>query len=128
MNVKGFLRQAIRGLADLFSDEEDPQEPFYDPIHLGAVCIACLTAIGALYWLLWTLLAYEGGIVPKLRAGMAVLFTSKTLKDFGYEASPYAMGVFEGWVGNVAALVLCVLVLTALYRLYRAGQKRAART
>jgi hypothetical protein len=111
-----------------FSDEEDPDEPFYDPVHLGAVCIVCLVVIGALYWLLWTLLAYEGGLFPKVHATLAVLFTSRTLKDFGYEqAPPYAMGALEGWVGNVTALGLCVLVLWALLHLYQTAQARSRR-
>ncbi len=110
------MKKLWDGLLSLFSDEEDPQEPFYDPVHLAAVCLLCLVAIGALYWLLWTLLAFEGGIFPKIKAGLAVLLTSKTLKDFSY---------LEGWLGNAVALIVCVLVLAALYRIYQAGQKRA---
>ena len=93
-------RLALRlrdGCLGFFSDDDDPEEPFFDPVHLGAVCMVCLVSIGALYWLLWTLLVYEGGLLPKLRAALAVLFTSRTLKDFGYERAPYAMGAFEGW-------------------------------
>jgi len=119
-------RLALRSweaLLAFFSDEEDPEEPFYDPVQLGGVCIVCLVVIGALYWLLWALLVFEGGIFPKARAGLEVLLSSKTLKDFGYEQAPYAMGAFEGWVGNVTALGLCVLTLWALLHLYRTAQK-----
>ena len=105
------------GLLGFFRDDEDLDEPFFDPVQLGAVCIVCFVVIGALYWLLWTLLVYEGGLFPKLRASAAVLFTSKTIKDFGYERAPYAMGVFEGWVGNLTALGFCVLTLWALLHL-----------
>ncbi|MFH2202115.1 MAG: hypothetical protein ABIJ96_03285 [Elusimicrobiota bacterium] len=105
-------------LLDLFSDEDDPEEPYFDPAHIGAVIILCLTGIGALYWLLWTLLVFEGGLFGKLGAAAAVLFTSKTLKDVGYLGTPHAMGPFEGWLGNVLALALCVLVAAALKRLY----------
>ena len=121
------LKRLILGLRDgllgFFRDEDDPDEPFFDPVHLGAVCIVCLVVIGALYWLLWTLLVYEGGLSSKLRAGLAVLFTSRTLKDFGYERAPYAMGAFEGWVGNLTALGFCVLALWALLHLYRTAQE-----
>ena len=115
------------GLLGFFGDEDDADEPFFDPVQLGAVCIVCLVVIGALYWLLWTLLVYEGGLPAKLRAGLAVLFTSRTLKDFGYEGTPYAMGAFEGWAGNLAALALCVLALWALLHLYRTAQEGARR-
>jgi len=121
-------QQALRfwtGFRDLFADEADPEEPFYDPIHIGAVCIVCLVVIGSLYWLLWTLLVYEGGLAPKLRAGLSLLCTSKTLKDFGYEQAPYAMGVFAGWAGNLTALGLGILVLWALWRLHQAAAQSA---
>jgi len=121
-------QQALRlwnGFLGLFADE-DPQEPFYDPVHLGGVCLVCMVVIGGLYWLLWTLLVYEGGIFVKLRAGLAVLLTPRTLKDFGYEGAPYAMGAFAGWVGNVTALGLCMLLIWALFRLYRAARQVSA--
>jgi hypothetical protein len=118
------LRDGLRGF---FSDEDDPDEPFFDPVQLGGVCIVSLVIIGALYWLLWTLLVYEGGLAAKLRAGLAVLFTSRTLKDFGYEHAPYALGAFEGWVGNLTALAFCALALWALLRLYRTAQEGVRR-
>ena len=110
----------------LFDEEDDPNEPAYDPVHLGAVLTICLVVVGALYWLLWTLLVYEGGILVKVRAALAVLLTSKTLQDYGYRGS-YEMGAFEGWFGNVAALALTVLVVAALHRLYRQAAGRAGR-
>lgn len=107
---------------DLFEDD-DPEEPFYDPVHLGAVFVVFLVGVGCLYWLLWTLLVFEGGLFLKLGAAAQVLFTDKTAKDFGYEGSPYAMGVFEGWFGNLAALALCLVVLAALHRLYHEAER-----
>ncbi|MFH1723175.1 MAG: hypothetical protein ABII00_00995 [Elusimicrobiota bacterium] len=109
---------------DLFSDEEDPAEPVYDPAQLGGAVIVSLVGIGCAYWLLWTLLVYEGGLFMKLGAAAQVVFTSKTLKDVGYEGSPYAMGPFEGWFGNLAALLLCVAVVFALHRLHQAAARR----
>lgn len=116
-------RQAL----DYFDREDDPAEPFYDPVHLGGVLTVWLVAVGALYWLLWTLLVYEGGLLLKARAALDVALTSRTLGDYGYRGSPYAMGVFEGWVGNLAALVLCLLVVAALHRLYREAAGRGER-
>ncbi len=116
-------REIWAGLLDLFTDDDDPREPFFDPVHLGAVCIVCLTVIGALYWLLWTLLVYEGGLAPKVRAALEVLLTRRTLKDLGCEGTPYAMGVFEGWVGNLAALLLAAAALWALLHLYRTAAR-----
>ena len=117
------MKAIWRRVADLF-EEDAPEEPFYDPVHLGAAVIATLAAIGALFWLLWTLLVFEGGLFLKLRAAASVLLTSKTLGDYGYEASPYAMGVFEGWLGNLAALALSAALLAAMHSLWDRARRR----
>ena len=73
------------------------------------------------------MLVFEGGIFSKLSAVLQLLFTSKTLKDFGYEGQPYAMGVFEGWLGNAAALAITAFLTSALYRTYHDAKKRNAK-
>ena len=105
-------------LEDVLS-EDDPGEPFYDPVHVGGAILVSLAAIGALYWLLWTLLVFEGGIQGKLAALARLAFTSATLKDLGYEGAPYAMGAFEGWLGNTSALLITAGLLWAMTKLYR---------
>ncbi|MFA5138906.1 MAG: hypothetical protein WC728_06685 [Elusimicrobiota bacterium] len=95
---------------DLFSDTEDPNEPAYDPVQLGGTVVVCMVAIGCLYWLLWTLLVFEGGIFLKAQA----LFAA----DAGADA-------FEGWFGNVAALALCVAVVAALRKLHVKTKRKA---
>ena len=121
-------RRGIREkLLDLFSDEEEIDQPFYDPVHLGGILVLCMVGVGALYWLLWTLLVFEGGIFGKVSAAARVLFTSTTLKDLGYLGSPYAMGAFEGWVGNLIALLLCGVSIAALHRLYHEAARKSRR-
>lgn len=46
---------------ELFAAEDDPSLPHYDPVHLAVVLVATQVVIGALFWLMWTLLVYEGG-------------------------------------------------------------------
>jgi len=106
-------------IEDWFSDEEDPSEPLFDPVHVGGVVICAMTAIGGLYWLFWTLLVYEGGLPLKIHAALLVLFTDKTPADLGFEAAPYAMGAFEGWAGNLAALLIAAALLGIMQRSYR---------
>ncbi len=119
------LGESARRLLDWLDAPDDPAVPGYDPVHLGALLILVLVVVGALYWLLWTLLVFEGGIFPKIGAALSVAFTSKTLADYGYLGQPYAMGAFEGWVGNVCALALTAGALAALFYLYsRAAQRR----
>ena len=50
---------------------------------------------------------------------MRTPFGSKTLADFGYAGSPYALGVFEGWAVNLAALVLLLLLLAAAWAAFK---------
>lgn len=111
-------------LLDLFSDEDDPSEPFYDPVHVGAAVVGAIAAVGCLYWLLWTLLVYEGGVFMKLSAATQVLLTEKTARDFGYEG-PHWRGAFEGWAGTLGAAAASVLLLVALHRLYWTLRRRA---
>ena len=81
--------------AELF-DEEDAAEPRFDPIHLATVLVACLVVIGALFWLLWTAMVYEGG---------------------------FATG--EGWRGNVAALLALAGIVVALARADRRHARKS---
>ncbi|MBI3551497.1 MAG: hypothetical protein HY077_03195 [Elusimicrobia bacterium] len=89
-------------------DSDDPEEPAYDPVHFGTVLVVTLIAVGALYWLLWTLLVYEGGLPAKLSA-LAQLAS-------GGNPGPDA---FEGWLGNTAALILAAAAVAALHAIYR---------
>lgn len=129
MKLRGLARAAEalkRGLAFLDA-EDDPGEPFYDPVHLGGVLVVTMVAAGALYWLLWTLLVYEGGLFLKVHAALDVLLTSRTLADYGCRAGPGGLGVFEGWVGNAAALALAALALAGLRGLYQESARRSSR-
>lgn len=110
MKLPSWLDRAL----DLF-DEDDPSEPFYDPVHLGAAVLAAIVTVGVLYWLLWTLLVYEGGLFVKIGPALRAAFTSKTLADYGWRGS-WDMGLFEGWVGNVCALLAAVALVAALQR------------
>src|ERR1044071_6190186 len=111
------LKKHWNSLLDLFDGKDAPGEPVYEPVHVAGVVVGCFTALGALFWLLWALLVCEGGLFAKVGPIAQIIFTSKTLKDFGYEGYPYAMGIFEGWIVNVSALVLSVGVLSALWLL-----------
>lgn len=113
---------AERALA--FFDQDDPSEPAFDPVHLGAAFLLTLAAAGALWWLLWTLLVYEGGLFSKVVPALQVLFTSKTLEDFGFRGA-FDRGVFEGWPGNLGAFLVCVVVLLALRSLYSGLARRS---
>jgi hypothetical protein len=112
------MKQALEWLGWLFDDTEDPDEPVFDPVQLGAAVLITFTAMGLLYWLLWTLLVFEGGFFPKVLPSLQVLFTSKTMKDFGYQG-PWDRGLFEGILGNSVSFILTVAVAWGLRSLYR---------
>ena len=105
---------AWRRFIHFLEAEDDPNEAFYDPVHLGAVAIVNLAAVGALYWLLWTLLVFEGGVQSKIRAAILA----------GIGRVPFSADNFEGWFGNVSALLLCGLAVAALHRAYRDAAKK----
>jgi NADH:ubiquinone oxidoreductase subunit 6 (subunit J) len=66
------MKSIWRRWVALFEDKDDPAEPHYDPVHLAVVLVASQVVIGALYWLLWTVFVYEGGITARLRLAHVV--------------------------------------------------------
>ena len=109
------LKKAWEEILRFFSDEEDPDEPIYDPVHLAAMIVIVIFSIGVLFWLLWTLLVFEGGFFGKILPALRVLLTSKTLHDFGWVGYPYELGVFEGFIANSTAFVLTIGVIAGIW-------------
>lgn len=77
-------------------EEEGPEVPRYDPIHLAVVLVACQAVVGILFWLLWTAMVYEGGF-----------------------------GAGEGWRGNLLALIIIAAIVEALRRADRRQTKKS---
>lgn len=94
--------RAWRAFTELFEDDR-PEEPRFDPVHLAGVLIAAQVVAGALFWLLWTLLVFEGGIA----ASVGGLLRGA--------AGPDAR---RGLWGHLGALALASLTVTALHRAY----------
>jgi hypothetical protein len=111
----------LRALVESLDDEPPAGTPLYDPVHVGGVLVSVLAAVGALYWLLWTALVFEGGVFRKLGA-FARLATGTPAAQLGYEG-PWNRGAFEGWLGNVAATLLILFLAWSL----RVEWRRAAR-
>ncbi|OGR82621.1 MAG: hypothetical protein A2636_03860 [Elusimicrobia bacterium RIFCSPHIGHO2_01_FULL_64_10] len=105
-------------LLGFFSDDADPDEPVYDPLHFAGMIVTVVFAIGLLFWLLWTLLVYEGGLFGKIVPALRVLFTDKTLEDFGWVGAPYEMGIFSGYAANLIALALALALVFGIWRLF----------
>lgn len=100
------IRRTWKAVLDLWENDDTTDAIVYDPVHVAAVVVGCLFAAGILFWDLWALLVFEGGLFTKVVPFLKVIFTSKTLKDFGYEGYPYALGIFEGWIVNLTALII----------------------
>lgn len=113
----GRLMAAVESL----DDEPPAGTPLYDPAHIGGVVVSVLAALGALYWLLWTALVYEGGVFLKC-AALLKLAGGASAAELGYEG-PWNKGAFEGLLGNVAATLLLGVVAWTL----RAEWRRASR-
>ncbi|MDE2509796.1 MAG: hypothetical protein KGL74_01620 [Elusimicrobia bacterium] len=105
------MKNPWKSWAGLFDEKETPSTPHYDPVHLATVLVGCMVVIGALFWLLWTLFVYEGGLFVKIVALVAPQPNDHRV-------------TFEGWQANVAALVLCAVVLRLLLKADRRASKR----
>jgi hypothetical protein len=114
------MKKFIAAVLDFFSDADRPDEPGYDPAHVAAMIVIVLFSLNVLFWLLWSLLVFGGGIQAKVVPFLQVLFTAKTAADFGYVGYPYELGVFEGWPTNVIALIFLAAVVAAIWYVFRA--------
>ena len=103
-----------KSVLDLWEDDDASERIVYDPVHVAAVVVGCFFAMGIVFWDLWALLVFEGGLFTKIGPFVQVIFTSETLSDFGYEGAPYALGIFEGWMVNLAALFIALGLLLGL--------------
>ncbi|MEW6556411.1 MAG: hypothetical protein AB1349_03550 [Elusimicrobiota bacterium] len=121
------LKKIWLWFCDVFSDEENPDEPIYEPVHIASMIVLTLFGISILYWLFWSLLVYKGGLVSKIIPFLSVIFTSKTLASFGYEGYPYEMGIFEGWITNVVALLFLCLLVWRIVKIVKGEQPQSAR-
>ena len=117
-------KKLINALITFFDDAPEKDEPIYDPAHLAGVLVVSLFAMGVLYWLLWALLVCEGGLPGKIGPLLQVVLTSKTLADFGYLGHPYALGVFEGWIVNLTALILSLALLAGGWWVFNRKEKK----
>ncbi|TXH27401.1 MAG: hypothetical protein E6Q99_03480 [Elusimicrobia bacterium] len=81
----------------------------YDPVHVGLVLIGCLTVFAVLFWTLWALLVCEGGLFVKIGPFLRVVFTHATWADVGVRG-PRELGVFEGWIVNLAGLAMSLFL------------------
>jgi hypothetical protein len=112
------LKKIFSLILDLFSDEEVQGEAGYDPVHVGIMIVSVLFGISILFWLLWSLMVFRGGIQAKALPFLQMVFTSKTAADFGYVGYPFEMGIFEGWITNAAALFFLMLLLVGIWYVF----------
>jgi hypothetical protein len=117
------IKKALGWLEKLFDDKVDPEEPVYDAAHIGIMIVFVLLALTLLFWLLWALLVFGGGLQAKLVPFLKVLLTSRTAADYGYVGYPYEMGVFTGWPTNVIALALTLFVITCIWIVFKRNNK-----
>jgi hypothetical protein len=115
----GRLRRGWTAFLDILNSDKSPDDVVYDPVHVAGTVMVCLAGLGAIYWVLWSFLVFEGGVFPKAGALLNVLLTAKTFRDFGFEGHPDRLGAFEGWIVNVAGLLIFLGVGLAAQRLFR---------
>lgn len=118
MNLRHRMASVKKTLNDFLSDTDDPGLPAYDPVQVGGMIVLVLFGMTVLFWLLWALLVCGGGVQAKILPGLMVVCTPKTLQDYGYVGYPYEMGVFNGWVANVIALVFACLALAVIWYVF----------
>lgn len=115
--------ERFRSVVESLDDEPPPGTPAYDPVHIGGVLVCVLAALGALYWVLWTALVYEGGVFLKTTAALKLLGGTPA-SALGYEG-PWNRGAFEGWLGNLGAVLVAAVLVAALRSEWRRAERAA---
>ena len=105
--MKAGPRALWRSWLELF-EEEPADEPRFDPAHLAEVLIVCVVGVGVLYWLLWGVMVFEGGLDRKL----AALAAGKRGSEL------------EGLFGGVLCAGLLASLAGILWRADRGGGRR----
>lgn len=116
-----------RSWLDLFEKDDRPDEPRFDPVHLAAVLVTTQVVVGALFWLLWTLFVYEGGLPAKIGPALAVAAGGRTLAEFGWYGTLDHQGIFEGWLANIVAFLAAMSLIALLYSADRRQRRKSAR-
>ena len=121
------IKKYIKDFYDFFGDDAiKPDEPAYDPVHVAAMIVLVLVGMAVLFWLLWALMVCEGGVFIKIIPFIQVVFTKKTLQDFGYEGYPYELGIFEGWIVNLSALIILIGLIIGIHTIFKKLEKSSA--
>jgi heme/copper-type cytochrome/quinol oxidase subunit 2 len=100
------LKKIWKRWQELFDERQDLEAPHFDPLHLAAVLIVTQVVIGLLFWLLWTLLVYEGGLPRQV----AKIMSGRTPG--------------EGWLAHSIALITVLLIIAGLHSV----EKKSARS
>ena len=122
------MKKVFAWIAEFLSDDEDPKKPHYDPVHIGMTVVFTIFAIAVLFWLLWCLLVFGGGIQAKILPAFQLATHVRTAADLGYVGYPYDMGVFEGWPTNLVALLILFALISAVWVLFNEPARRKGKT
>ena len=118
------FKKVLKAVDAFFGDTEDPNEPKYDPVHVGAMILLVLFGITILFWLLWCILVFGGGLQAKVLPFLQMVFTGKTAADFGYVGYPYEMGVFEGWPTNIIASAIGIYLIVMIWKILNSNTEK----
>lgn len=110
-------------ITGFLEDEENEEEPQYDPAHIGAMIVLVLLGISVLFWLFWSLLVFKGGLFEKIKSFLLVVFTQKKLADFGYEHW-HEQGIFDGWITNLVALIFLFFLIWGIWSIFKKTEKK----
>ncbi len=122
LSVKNYFQDFLK---KHFAEDQsaDNNREFW--VYLAGNVVLTLFFMNVFFWLLWTLLVYKGGIFVKIMPLISAIFTDKSFKDFGYEGWPYELGIFDGMIENLVALVLFVAFVVLCWVTYNKFSKRA---
>lgn len=79
-------------------EHKNGEQVGYDPAQVGAMIVLVLFSLTILFWLLWSVLVFKGGLLTKLWVLIQIISGGKSSAAIEPEW-------WDGWVINVGALI-----------------------
>ncbi|MFH1784076.1 MAG: hypothetical protein ABH868_04190 [bacterium] len=84
----------------------------YDPANVAAMIVIIIFTFAVLFWLLWSLLVFKGGILTKMIMLFHIVIGKQASSAFGVSA-------WDGWIINTGALLIAAFFTTAVVRILK---------
>lgn len=93
-------------------NKPDDKSSGYDPANVAAMIVIVIFGLAVLFWLVWSLLVFKGGILTKLLMLIQIIIGKESFSGVN-------MQLWDGWVINTVALGILLVFTGGIFFLFR---------